>query len=255
MKKLKGLFLMTPLLLTGCGDNRVGVVKAGSGDEYQLTISNEYSEYTHDIPEPGKYAAGTKFEFSIDIIYDWGVYPFSDDFEIEYLDKHDEEYNYNYYQFVMPEKDSELVIAPNRYYKEKDYDVEEVIYNFRDLTVDDIISIEITTYTSGMINLGGASDTDIVERSANKEDIAYNFNCFKGKKFRKATSEDNRSTEAIKRIKFSYKSKYGENYFDFYMMGSMYVQLGCFGSCPSFVLTGNNPDLPKIKFLSPLVEE
>ena len=174
LKKIIFLPIMTIAFATVACEKQKGVLV--SSPKYQLDITGSKDMIMGGL-KSGKFVAGETITFKVESVTDVTFYPYLNNERLT-TDKYDDNYN-AIYEFVMPDKDSELAIG-DWFYVDRVYTLKEIFPDrniINGATVTKVI-IESGTY-------GTVVDFKTVTESTNVEDINYNVDIYLNEPFHK----------------------------------------------------------------------
>ena len=160
----------------------------GDNDEYGLLVNKGSNlDISSDFPTTGWYKKGTKFSFKVEIVTDVTFYCYLNDELLNYYKDDGILGGYQYYEFIMPEKGSTLVLTSEKFYANREYHFNEVFSYINLLTKENIKGIKVEDGYNG-INPETANPE--IRYSEDIRDIEYNLNYLKNETITKASIYD-----------------------------------------------------------------
>ena len=177
--------LSVGLILTSCVNSQK--------DKYFLSVLGD--DATHVLPKESYYEIDSKIEFKVANTYDVTFYAYLNDTKLSSVSQ---DKSYTYYEFLMPNKDSKLVITGNKYYLDKPYSFSEIFYWVSNINVNNIKEIQIEQGISGV---NPDSEEIVTTSSIDIRDIEYNINILNTEKLYK-TDNRIRPGSAYQKVSF-----------------------------------------------------
>ncbi len=129
-----------------------------------------------DAPESGNYQENYRFNFKVEIVTDTSFYVFLNDELLPYVSSDDVLGGYQYYQFLMPKKDSTLVITGDKFYVDRPYTFSEIFPWVDELNKEILKGIRIE---DGQIGVNPETVSPSVKYSQDERDKEYNLRLLK----------------------------------------------------------------------------
>ena len=149
--------------------------KTNQAQKHHLNVIQD-SSLPLDAPESGNYQENYRFTFKVEIVTDTSFYVFLNDELLPYVSSDDVLGGYQYYQFLMPNKDSTLVITGDKFYVDRPYSFSEIFPWVNRLNKETLKGIRIE---DGQIGVNPETVSPSVKYSQDERDKEYNLRLLK----------------------------------------------------------------------------